>query len=404
MRLSAQNCAFRVDEGTIEEATYSRHGALILLFILFSSTFHNFSGTIFVLCMAPFLKIMDNGKVAFPGLAIAFFAAACFAFIRVLFPSSVDLLTQFQEVARFLGFLVFCIFLRRVRLEDIDWAVNTFVVFCCIVFPFYVLGYGFSIIDSSGERRFSSFLPHANHFAYVLSVFLLYRLYEKMRGNKWGYAKIISMGFAIFALLLTKSSGGLSVLLIGMITLPISVKLSIKYYIIYVLTLCALSFVMISPIGEALLNKLEVVNFERMLQKAQSLNFGDQGSSFAWRLSYWIALIDAQIESGAEYVWLGHGGGSATVGNWVYFFMSRDPHSDFVKVFIEYGLIGFFVIFGSIIVSIYRGRAGLLGTVFIFGPMIAGNSLVSPAVMMVLISFVELMFREKAAPKGGGIK
>jgi hypothetical protein len=127
------------------------------------------------------------------------------------------------------------------------------------------------------------------------------------------------------------------------------------------------------------MQKILQIDTQSISRHASEYKFGGKGS-VVWRLTYWTALFDAHMNSGMFHILFGTGGGASSSGNYPYFFMYRDPHSDFIKMFIEYGIVGTSLVFLVLFkLCLRRELLGLFGALFV--AMFSGNTISSPAVM-----------------------
>ena len=238
-----------------------------------------------------------------------------------------------------------------------------------------------TVVDASGVRRFSALMPHANHLGYaaastLIVVFLLRERVEISRLQWW-----VTLVTCIVLVVLSQSSGALLVVLLGFALFPAAFRPTPSRIGFAIILIISAVLMLASPLGQSALQKILVIDMDRIVLKSQLYQFGDQGSSLAWRISYWLAMIDALAASGPVTVLLGEGGAATARAEPIYFFMTKDPHSDVIKVLIEYGVIGLLLFFGALFTAIWRSRVGVLGFVAFFGPMLVGNSLTSPSVI-----------------------
>src|SRR5690606_564703 len=105
-----------------------------------------------------------------------------------------------------------------------------------------------------------------------------------------------------------KSVGAISMMVIGLAAIPLSSRFSVRHALLLVCLLGIVVALMSSPIGRLAFEKVAMISPELFMAKAETLQFGNQGSSFAWRLSYWLAMINAQLDSGWIALFFGHGG------------------------------------------------------------------------------------------------
>lgn len=362
--------------------------ALLSVFLL--ATIHNYLGVIAALTLGATLTNLRKGRLFWGGLAPALYIAATFAAARMLIPSAQTMSGQAQEVVRFIAFAIFSTVIWRTSTGSMVRVLKLFFLIMLILLPIYLVTGAFGVIDASGARRFAGLMPYANHLGYIAASTALTLAYLVQTG-----VAPKNVGFMLVALICliiaTQSSGALLVLTLGLAALALKLRMSPRRLVGSLVGAAAIGVMLSSPIGQLALEKLAVIDLDTVLAKSENYKFGDQGSSLAWRFSYWTAMFNAQIESGRIAVLFGQGGGAATLGDELYFFMNKDPHSDFVKLFIEYGVIGGALLLAMLARSVWLSGAGILGLVIFFGPMLTGNSFTSSAVIFVLICNVKIL-------------
>lgn len=355
--------------------------------ILLLSTLHNMLGVFSVLLFAAATGALVRARVNIGWYSGAFYALALYALLRALFPSDVGLAVQLQEVPRFVAFAVFAFVVRRANLKEL---VGALLAFIAILLVPALLDAATGKMFSSGYRLYS-LMPHANHLGYVCAVVILTFSYLYIvdfyrKGWVWAYLLV-----ALCMLFASKSSGALFVLIFGFGAIFLSMKFTVLRFLYVIAAALILSFMLQTPVGQQALEKVTASDLELILEKADSHQFGNQGSSFAWRASYWIAMIRAQIDSGPYIVAFGQGASATSYAGQVFDFISKDPHSDVVKVLIEYGIIGLLIFFLLLVRASISAGTGLLSLVILFGPMLTGNSIISPPVVLPILICLALL-------------
>lgn len=363
--------------------------------VLLSACLHNFAGIGAAFLFAILTGEFQRGRLPLQGYAGIFLLLSAYVLFRLVLPSPVSRLEQLQEFARLVGFATAASAMNRMSSEEILKAVLGFMALMVLLYPIFLATGLFSFVDSLGSRRFSAIMPSGNHLGYAAAATSLTLLYLQF-SRRYAVAGVWFVHAMLFTIMLgTRSSGALMVLVIGAASIPLSVKPSVKRILISLLGVSVVLALLATPYGQLTIEKLMTFDVQEAMEKAQDHEFGNQGSSFAWRLSYWKAMIDAQLRQGGMYIWLGQGGSATESGQGVFYFMVKDPHSDLVKVFVEYGLIGLFLFFGLLGWQVLRSGAGLAAVAIFFGPMLAGNSLFSPPVLLILVALITVISKRR---------
>jgi O-antigen ligase len=182
---------------------------------------------------------------------------------------------------------------------------------------------------------------------------------------------ILGVGL-VMSILLTKSSGGLIVLAaFSASVFLVSRNASFIFKVLFV------AFVMLAVffLGEAVqltMEKFSEVDLGLIQQRAESLKFGGYGS-LSWRLGYWLAIYNAFIASDLSSIMHGFGTGVMSQGNYIYFFMDKDPHNDFLLLFVENGAVGLASILLVLLNLVRKMEFRWLIGFALFLPMFWGN-------------------------------
>ena len=377
-----------VDSRPVRRQGWSPLGCAFVVLTLVVSSFHNFAGVGWILLVG-LLSLLSVGLVL-PrrGFAAALLLVSVAVAVLALLPNTAPFSSRIEEAVRFLAFAVFAVLVSRMSLKTLATSI---VIFMTIVFltdlAFIATG-GFAIVDSAGRLRFSSILSHANHLGYICAgVLIIYVVQFRALPGSLHLRGFVILS-AVLAIYTSQSAGAVLVAVLGIAVALIVPSISLRR-VPHLLAALVVLFVMLQlPPVLAAVEKILIVDLSTAASRAERLAFGAQGSSFAWRISYWLALIDANASSGAFHLYFGQGGGATSAGNRTFFFVSHDPHSDLIKVFVEYGLVGLALIFGILVTAVIRHGPGLVPTAVLIGPMLAGNSLTTTAVTTALIALV----------------
>ena len=234
---------------------------------------------------------------------------------------------------------------------------------------------------------------HPNHLAYVTVILLASQLIlAKLKRKKLNI--LIALG--LFALiLLSKSSGGL---LITMVVYAINQfydlrRMPVKSMLISG-AIISIGFVVYftTDVVSILMSKIEMVDFSELSKKISRMNFGGEGSGM-WRLAYWGAILNTFWHQ-SDYVHVfGHGAGAMSQGNFIYSFMRLDPHNDYVRLIVEYGIFGSLVVVSGWIYVISCVQYRVIIIMALLGPMFFGNILVNFPYMLSLIVSLKVLER-----------
>lgn len=352
-----------------------------MLLVLVAATLHNSLGILAAIVFAAANGSLLRRRLNVGWFSGAFYLIAAYVLVRALFPSLVPFLAQSQEVVRFVAFAIFAYALHRLRVQEIALTLMLFLAFLLLPFALDLATGAFL----SGDYRYRSLMPHANHLGYVCATVLITFLYLHFSRLYSPRGLYVFLAAALGMLVASKSSGALFVFMAGVLMIFLSFRFSVTRLVYAAMAVVAVVMALQTPLGQYALEKITVSDLDLIVEKARSHQFGNQGSSFAWRMSYWIAMIEAQFDSGSAIVLFGQGGGSTGDGNRVFDFISKDPHSDFVRLFIEYGVVGSLLILALLARGCMKAGPVALAMVILFGPMLTGNSIISPPVMFPIL-------------------
>lgn len=236
--------------------------------------------------------------------------------------------------------------------------------------------------------RFRGYFPHSNHLAYFLLLPLLHFILTKNDDKRWFYV------FMLFCIsVITKSSGGTATFLaVLMVYFFYERKISLKLLILVIIGAAALiPIIYYSGAYDIFYSKVESVDLEQISDKADRMSFGSEGS-LVWRMTYWKVLVDTFLQSSDNSKLLfGEGVKTLTSGNYIYSFMVRDPHNDYIRLFIERGIIGAIVFFGIFLKIIFKTQHKLILSFVLFIPMFFGNIVVSFPFMFSFIILISML-------------
>ena len=116
--------------------------------------------------------------------------------------------------------------------------------------------------------------------------------------------------------------------------------------------------------------------------------------SFVWRVIYWSKLLATFFSESFVTVFFGVGVDHLTKGFMPYEFMDKDPHNDFIKVLLEYGVLGF-ILFLGFFRLIYKTLSKNFNIIILMViPMFFGNAIVNYPFNLTLIIILMHEFKK----------
>jgi len=189
----------------------------------------------------------------------------------------------------------------------------------------------------------------------------------------------------LLSLILTKSTGGLLVLiaLLGYNSLK-SKRISLvkKISFIVVLTIAVILALNFSEKIAFQLKSIDFLTWEFVKERVEiytidGVNRAGGYGSFVWRIIYWSKLIYTFFSESFFKIIFGVGVDHLTKGFMPYEFMDKDPHNDFIKVILEYGVLGF-ILFLNFFKKIYKATKNNFNIIILMiVPMFFGNAIVN---------------------------
>jgi O-antigen ligase len=236
-----------------------------------------------------------------------------------------------------------------------------------------------SLIEGiSGTHRYQFVFEHPNHFAYFLIPILIYflALEENQR------MKILGILVTLASLALAKSSGSLITAMIIIALYYLKGTKAIVYGVL-VGSICAVA-IFTTGVFDKILDQATSFDPSAISAKIGDENFGGSGS-LSWRFVYWGTIWKSFVQESWYSFIFGLGYGSMTYGSYAYDFMYTDPHNDYLKIFVENGLVGLSVL-GYVIyrISSLKTKERWLIVAATTIPMFFGNILVNPAFITAL--------------------
>ena len=268
-----------------------------------------------------------------------FIAIFIFLIVHIFFHQTIKFIF-FKGFLRYFSYAVFALYLARLSVRDILIVFRVIPIFLLLSLPLTI--YQFILFD-----RGSNIFMHSNHFAYVLVICIVFLLKTKK-----SFIKPILLLGLICSLIMTKTSGGVLTLAVVLLhhyqykIKSIYIKIPVIVFA-FLFVVIGLSF---SPKIIEQINSLQYLDWGFIKEKALIASPGGLGS-FMWRVIYWTQILIAFFDNNFIIILIGEGIDSLTKANRdMYSFLYTDPHNDFVKILVEYGVLGF----GLFIFLLYR--------------------------------------------------
>ena len=295
--------------------------------------------------------------------------------VSVLFFVLQSVLTQelklfsLKGIARYTTYFLFAVMVFSFEVESIGRILRILILYLCITLIF-------GIYQTWDSGRYQNIFQHANHFAYVIDMCIYFMIFHKPFNR---HLRNLVLIFLFISLLMTKSSGGMAVLLsILAYNLMISKKISFNKKFILFLSFISISVVAIAS-SEKLSGQLESIsylNWDFLKDRVANFRGGGYGS-FIWRIIYWIKILFSFFAESAWQIIFGIGIDHLTSGNMPFSFMKKDPHNDFIKILVEFGLLGFVLFLGIFWKVYYVMNRNFNLVLLMLIPMFFGNVIVN---------------------------
>lgn len=380
-------------------------GSVAVMFLI--ASYSNAVGTaVYIACAALLLFAKFPRRIhSAGGVSLAIAAATVFA-LSVL-PSVTPLSVRGEEALKITSY--FLLFVALIRLPSGSAASAPWIVSLAILatLPLYLAFGWFSGAGEGWRERFAGPFLHANHLAYALAFLGTYvsvAVFRDQKPSRWLWVRAALLVALIVALLMSRSSGGLVAMVLGVGAVLLERRGLTRKIIAIALGVVVL--VLIASTTEVvaeLVRKLTSVDLEDVRRRALALRFGGGDGSFVWRLSYWTAIINAHLDTGFINVLFGSGGGATTKGNYVFAFMNKDAHSDFVKLFVEYGFVGLTIIVLCILSLPFAVRGGWKLFLPLFVSLFSGNTIGSVAVFGIFLLSLVAIYHIEDGGSGGPV-
>ncbi len=274
-----------------------------------------------------------------------------------------------KGIARYISYFMFAIMLSHFQLKDIAKAFKLLIVYFTLSIPLGV--YQFLELG-----RYQNIFSHANHLAYVLVMCIYFLYFYKPFISWWKY---LFLGSLFVSLILTKSSGAMLVLLgLWAFYLIKTKKISYIKKLIFISVFIGLSLLILnfSEKISSQIDTIDYLNWDFLIERVEALKFGGYGS-FIWRIVYWLKILTSFLAEPIHKIFFGLGVDSLTKGNMPYEYMYKDPHNDFLKILVEFGILGLLLFIGFIVRIYYLNKKNLNLIILLTIPLLFGNTIVN---------------------------
>lgn len=279
---------------------------------------------------------------------------------------------------RFVAYFMFAVLISYMKKEDIKYAFIIIIFYFVLTIP---MGFNQFLAWEGGRNR--NIFDHSNHLAYVLSMSIYFLIFYNPFKNK--KIKIVCLIGLLISLILTKSTGGLLVLLVLLgYNALITKRISLLRKLIFI-TLLIITILLTINLSDKIAYQIESIDYltwDFLKERIQTytidgVNRAGGHGSFVWRIIYWSKLIFTFFSESFSTIFFGLGVDYLTKGYMPYEFMDKDPHNDFVKVLLEYGILGL-LLFLRFFRRIYKALGKNFNIIILMiVPMFFGNAIVN---------------------------
>ncbi|MEC9209204.1 MAG: hypothetical protein VX762_02130 [Bacteroidota bacterium] len=253
-----------------------------------------------------------------------------FLIIQVLYYQSIEFI-YLKGTLRYFAYAAFALYLAKLSEKDIS-------IIFILISLFILLTLPLTLYQLILFERGSNIFMHANHFAYVLVICIVFLL--KTKGS---FIKPILYLILLASLIMAKTTGAILSLLIILFH-EYHVKIKSIYIKIPMISFALLFLIVGFSYSDKIIEQissLQYLDWGFIKVKALTAQPGGYGS-FMWRIIYWTQILFAFFDNNFIVILIGEGIDSLTKSNRdIYSFLYTDPHNDFIKILVEYGILGF---------------------------------------------------------------
>ena len=284
-----------------------------------------------------------------------------------------------KGLLRYFAYFSFALYASTLSKSVISLLFKTTILFFIFTLPL-------AIYQIKTLGRYQNIFSHANHFSYVLMICFYYVL--KYKAFKPSIRPII-MFILIISLILASSSGAILTVLILLLYHYFSkakrnfFKFAFSFLVLVVVIL-GISF---TEKISSQIESLQYLNLDFIYEKAKVYEPGGYGS-LVWRLIYWMQILQSFLANNAFVLFFGEGIDTLTKSNYLYSFMYTDPHNDYLKVLVEFGILGLTLLF-ALLAKIYFIFKKFDILIMLMVPLFFANIIVSwPFNIFILLYFI----------------
>lgn len=344
----------------------------IIICFLLAAVFHQALYVLIPITTLFYLSYFRHSKMELNGVIKLYFGLVATVIVFFLLHSVLYLsfeVYSIKGIARYVSYFMFAIMLSHFSKGDIANSFKLLIVYFALCIPVAV----YQFIELG---RYQNIFSHANHLAYILVMCIYFLLFYKPFTSRWRY---LFLALLFVSLILTKSSGAMLVLLsLWAFSLIKSKKISSVKKLILLLVFIGL-IILVLNFSEKISSQIDTINYlnwDFLKERAESFKAGGYGS-FIWRIVYWLEIMISFLAEPFYKIFFGLGVDSLTKGNMPYEFMYKDPHNDFLKILVEYGVLGLILFLGFIIRVYYLTDKNFYLVILIVIPLFFGNAIVN---------------------------
>ncbi len=322
-----------------------------------------------------------------PTLLIRYFIPFCIIFCF-------QILLYFEGWFSVQGFLRYIVYLLLfIFIYNVDSLTLRLFIKLITILLFISIPYGF-YVSQIQHSRFEFIFDHSNHLAYVCVLLTLYFLvlFKSTKAKKYAFIALIGI-----VILFSKSTGGLLTYSILIIYNIFGRNMGGVFKKLVIIVPTVFLLIVLMSLSDRFIQQLaflEYYNFSFILERVEGHQAGGVGSGL-WRIIHWLSILANFFNEHIIKILFGLGFDTMTRGHYHYSFMITDPHNDFVKIFVEIGIIGFIIflyLYRKFILYIPKTYYFLIVTLV---PMMLGNIIVNFPYMFVFTIIIVILLKEK---------
>jgi O-antigen ligase len=357
---------------------------ILLVFFVLSATFHQPLYLIIPFLACYYFSANTKAKLPLNRLSklyiSLFLVIVSFFLIQSVLNFSIKIYS-IKGALRYLTYASFILLIFNFNILTIKKFFDYLIIFFAFCFPFAV----YQLMEIG---RYQHFFSHANHLAHVLVVLIYYLWVYKPFTKR---TRRILQFTTLASLILTKTTGAILILFILLgykfiVTdkIPFMRKLIIAFVALVAIPY-GLSF---SDKIMYQIHSLDYLNWEWIMYRVEHFKTGGYGS-FIWRIIYWTKILISFFSESLHKIIFGVGVDALTKGNMPYEYLYTDPHNDFLKVLVEFGILGLLLLFYFFKNLYYALNRNFYFIIMISIPMFFDNVIVSfPFNLVLMLLFV----------------